>query len=74
MRPIASKSAVTAAAAVLLLTPSASASAPMSADRTSGDLTILTKDWWTSAWTTCCGPQHAITPHGTATPRPHQVG
>lgn len=40
MRLIAIKSAVTVAAAVLLLAPAASAAVPMSADRTSGEVTI----------------------------------
>jgi hypothetical protein len=43
MRPLAIKSAITAAAALLLLAPSASAAAPMSAKDTSEEVTISVK-------------------------------
>ncbi|MFE1117796.1 hypothetical protein [Streptomyces rochei] len=43
MRPLAIKPAFTAAAALLLLAPSASAAAPMSAKNTSEDVTISVK-------------------------------
>ncbi|MFC7841912.1 hypothetical protein [Streptomyces sp. NPDC057382] len=43
MRPLAIKSAVTAAATVLLLAPSASAAVPMSANDTNEEVTISVK-------------------------------